>query len=688
MSANGIYGLSGSGMDVESLVKLAMKAKQTQYDKMYKNEMKQEWTKSAYSDFYSSMTTFKYTTLSNYKMQSTMSAMKAASNDEKIASVTANGDAATMTHSITVKSMTTNAYLQTTSAGISRDNTAASAKNSMYLKDVLQSGLPGGGIASYDSTKDIVTFTDGTTMSSASTTAAISFRLKDASTSTTTTNYTTTTTDASGKNVASFIPGAVGSGTYTDPTTGTVYNTDTVDNGTSGFVTTLKDSGGNVVNTYTTKTTDDKTGNPVASFRPAAVTGTTTSTSGDTTTTTTTAGNSDGSIATSIATTKPEDGDVVSYSYADLAEKTLNDLAVDMAGANGNITASYDSVNDSFSIYNKNGGASNLISIAAITGSYTNTDGKTVQAAASTTLTNSLFNHLNLGIYDGTVLNAAQTMSDTNPLSAVGKSGSVTIDGKDYTNLTSNKITAGGVNYTLQAIGSTTVTVNQDTDAIIKNVKQFVSDYNKMIDSLNDKIYETQYSKYQPLTDTEKKAMSTDEVTAWEKKAKSGLLYHSTVLRNIVSGMRSALSTPVDAVDSDYNTLGSIGISASTSKGHIDIDEAKLKKALQADPDSVYQLFASSPKSDKDTANMGVANRLDLVMKDALSSISTEAGMTATTSDQSRLGKLITSLKDKMDDYQDMMDDYQTRLYKQYDAMETAIANLNSQASYVTSAFK
>lgn len=688
MSANGIYGLSGSGMDVESLVKLAMKAKQAQYDKMYKNETKQEWAKSAYSDFYSSMTTFKYTTLSNYKMQSNMSAMKAASNDDKIASVTANGDAAAMTHKITVNSMTTNAYLQTTSAGISRDNTAATAKNSIYLKDVLQSGLPGGGIASYDSNRDIVTFADGTTQSSASTTAAISFRLKDASTSTTTTNYTTTTTDAGGKTVASFIPGAVGSGTYTDPTTGTVYNTDTVDNGTSGFVTTLKDSGGNVINTYTTKTTDDKTGNPVGGFRPASVTGTTTSTSGDTTTTTTTAGNSNGSIATTIAVTKPEEGDVVNYSYADLAEKTLNDFAVDMSGANANITASYDSVNDSFSIYNKNGGASNLISIAAFTGSYTDKDGKTVQAATSTTLTNSMFNHLSLGIYDGTVLNAAQTMSDTNPLSAVGKSGSVTIDGKNYTNLTSNKITAGGVNYTLQGIGSTNVSVNQDTDTIIKNVKQFVSDYNKMIDSLNDKIYETQYSKYQPLTDTEKKAMSDDEVTAWEKKAKSGILYHSTVLRDIVRDMRSALSTPVSAVSSDYKTLGSIGITSSTSKGHIDLDETKLKKALQDDPDSVYQLFASTTKSTTDTANMGVANRLDQVMKKGLSAISTEAGMTATTSDQSRLGKLITSLKSKMDDYQDMMDDYQTRLYKQYDAMETAIANLNSQASYVTSAFK
>ena len=43
MGANGIYGLSGSGLDIESLVKMGMMNKQSQYDKMYQNEMKQEW---------------------------------------------------------------------------------------------------------------------------------------------------------------------------------------------------------------------------------------------------------------------------------------------------------------------------------------------------------------------------------------------------------------------------------------------------------------------------------------------------------------------------------------------------------------------------------------------------------------------------------------------------------------------
>ena len=57
MSTTGIYGLSGSGIDVDSMVKVGMMTKQNQYDKMYKEEIKNEWMKSAYADLYSEVNT-------------------------------------------------------------------------------------------------------------------------------------------------------------------------------------------------------------------------------------------------------------------------------------------------------------------------------------------------------------------------------------------------------------------------------------------------------------------------------------------------------------------------------------------------------------------------------------------------------------------------------------------------------
>ena len=59
MGVNGIYGLSGSGLDIESLVKMGMMNKQNQYDKMYQNQMWQTFRKEAYNDVYKDLTTFK-----------------------------------------------------------------------------------------------------------------------------------------------------------------------------------------------------------------------------------------------------------------------------------------------------------------------------------------------------------------------------------------------------------------------------------------------------------------------------------------------------------------------------------------------------------------------------------------------------------------------------------------------------
>ena len=45
MGTNGIYGLSGSGLDVESLVKMGMLNKQNQYDKMKQKKIYETWQK-------------------------------------------------------------------------------------------------------------------------------------------------------------------------------------------------------------------------------------------------------------------------------------------------------------------------------------------------------------------------------------------------------------------------------------------------------------------------------------------------------------------------------------------------------------------------------------------------------------------------------------------------------------------
>jgi len=137
MSATGIYGLSGSGIDVDSMVKVGMMTKQSEYDRMYKKEVRQEWTKTAYADTYSDLSKFSNTTMSTYKMSATLNPQNAASKDNDVVTAVANADAAAMTHTVEVTSSASNAYLLSESK-LKRANTEADG--SIYLKDMLYTG--------------------------------------------------------------------------------------------------------------------------------------------------------------------------------------------------------------------------------------------------------------------------------------------------------------------------------------------------------------------------------------------------------------------------------------------------------------------------------------------------------------------------------------------------------------------
>ena len=556
MSTTGIYGLSGSGIDVDSMVKVGMMTKQNQYDKMYKEEIKNEWMKEAYSDLYSSVNEFNQSTLSTYKMSSTTSPMTATSSSEGVATATANADAANMSHTVTVSSVASNAYMQSTKA-ITRKNSSASS-TSIYLKDLLSS--------TEQEPSNYSTMSDSQKLET-----ALSFTI------------------------------------------------------------------------------------------------------------------SDGASDNSNATTKE-----ISFTYKDLFEsnQTLNDLATKIKNSGVNIQASYDSVNDSFSLYQKTGGKANQINITVGSGS---TD--------SEKRARTLLSSLNLGIVttadDGTqTLGSAIDYETTTSSSAEGKDGKATIDGKTYTT-TGSKITVANVAYTLAGKGTTTVSVAQDTDKVVENVKQFVTDYNKMIDALNTKYYETQYSDYGVLTKSQESSMTQDQITKWNEKAKSGLLYHDSQLGKIISSMREALYTPVEGTDSNYNTMMSLGITSSTDQGHIKLDETKLKKALAADPNCVRSVFSAS--GDVTTTNAdgttttttdydkeGVMNRISDALYKNLKTLKSYAGDSTETSDGSTLGTLIENLKTKMSDFKTQMDAFQSALYDKYDAMESAIQQLSVQLGYIT----
>lgn len=96
------YGLSGSGIDVDQMVKDLMKARRASYDKLYQKKTQLEWKKADYATMYSTLKSFRETTVFNYKLQNTLAPKKVASGNETVVTATANADAANVNHTITV----------------------------------------------------------------------------------------------------------------------------------------------------------------------------------------------------------------------------------------------------------------------------------------------------------------------------------------------------------------------------------------------------------------------------------------------------------------------------------------------------------------------------------------------------------------------------------------------------------
>ena len=691
MSTHGIYGLSGSGIDVDSMVKVGMMTKQSQYDKMYKQEVKNEWIKEAYSDLYTDLNTFNTTTLSSYKMSSKTSPMLASSSSATVATATANADAASMSHTVNVSALASNAYLLTGEEKLTRANTSDSAKTSIYLKDMLfteeqQTKLKNKLNAdSTLGTQALVSFNiaDGTGANATSKT--ISFTYNDIFSSGQTLNDLVSKINASGVNIKASFDNTNDSFSLYQKTGGEANKIIlSVANDSSDASANGKTLLGNL-NLHSVTNTTDASGNRTSTL-------------------------SSSKINLDVATTGTSEVGGAQTSYTG-ATKTANDALLStlfkaqdgsksaMFTVNGKTVTIDDvttkKVSDLIAAINKSG-AGVTASLASDGQLTVASDDKTTNVVfgvsssatdAASANGRSLLNGLNF-------VSGAELTAGTYGASTAGTSATATIDGKKYTSDT-GKVMVGGVTYTLNAMGATTVSVSQDTDTLVKNVQSFVDDYNKMIDALNTKYYEKQYSDYGVLTKSQEGAMTQDQITKWNEKAKSGLLYHDQTLGKIISSMRQALYTPVDSVTSNYNTMMSIGISSSTDQGHIKLDTDKLKKALAADPDCVRQLFASTGDVTKTNADgtttttteydsEGVLNRISDALYTNLKTMKSYAGNSTETSDGSTLGTLIETLKTKMSDFKTQMDAYEEALYDKYDAMETAIQRLGTQLGYIT----
>lgn len=99
------YGLSGSGMDIDQMVKDLMKARRVSYDKVWQKKTQVEWKKQDINTIYTLADDFRNKTIADFKKQTTLSPKQVTSTNETVASATANADAANVTHSLIVQQL-------------------------------------------------------------------------------------------------------------------------------------------------------------------------------------------------------------------------------------------------------------------------------------------------------------------------------------------------------------------------------------------------------------------------------------------------------------------------------------------------------------------------------------------------------------------------------------------------------
>lgn len=234
-----------------------------------------------------------------------------------------------------------------------------------------------------------------------------------------------------------------------------------------------------------------------------------------------------------------------------------------------------------------------------------------------------------------------------------------------------------------------TISVTRDTDKIVEGVKAFVDEYNKLVKTINDLLNEeANYRDYAPLTDEQRKEMSDKQIELWEEKAKQGLLRRDSILDGFLRDMRSIW---YETNSSGY-AIYQLGIETGewSTRGQLTFGqdgEALLRQMLASDPAGVMDFFANSVD--------GAAVRVSEVIKQVANTSSGSPGSLVelagikgmATEKNNTLYNKIKQIDEKIERLQNQYKQEKDRYWKQFNAMEQQIQNMNTQSAWLASQF-
>ena len=270
-----------------------------------------------------------------------------------------------------------------------------------------------------------------------------------------------------------------------------------------------------------------------------------------------------------------------------------------------------------------------------------------------------------------------------------GQDAIIKINGVEFTNAT-NTFKINGL--TIEATGVTgdgeenaiTINTTADTQAIYDKIKDFLTEYNNLINEIT-KLYNAESAKdYEPLTDEEREAMSDEQIEKWEGKIKSALLRRDNNLGNIMSAMINSMAQTYE-VDGQKVSLSTFGISTlgflnaaenEQNAFHIDGDEEdentsgkkdKLMAAIQENPDQVMNFMKQLASN--------LYSSIDQKMK------STELSSAYKVYNDKELDREMTEIEKMIAKWEEKIADQEDAYFKKFSQMEVALSKLQSQTN-------
>lgn len=288
--------------------------------------------------------------------------------------------------------------------------------------------------------------------------------------------------------------------------------------------------------------------------------------------------------------------------------------------------------------------------------------------------------------------------ADKNALAALGLDYSTDTEGKidakkakiEYNGVTyeqnSNTFNINGLTIQATAKGDAQeFNVDVDVDGIYDKVKSFIKEYNALLKEMNTYYNADSSRGYEPLTSEEKDAMSEDEAKEYEQKIKDSLLRRDDNLGSMITNFRSAMNKSV-TVDGKGYSLSSFGINTGdwSERGMLHLDGDPDDSVSMGNADKLKAMIMENPDAVMKTLS-AVGGQLYDYMRNVQNSSSTRSY--SNFFDDKALDSEIKSRKEDVTKMQDKMNAEEDKYYKQFSAMETAMAKLQSQQSYLAGLF-